>query len=82
MFTPHGWEHYTRWQQTDRPTLKRLDRLIEDSLRSPSSGIGKPEPLRHVLARCWSRRITDEHRLVYRVEGDDLVILQARYHYD
>jgi len=82
VFTPHGWEHYTRWQQTDRPTLKRLDRLIEDSLRSPSSGIGKPEPLRHVLARCWSRRITDEHRLVYRVEGDDLVILQARYHYD
>ncbi len=82
MFTPHGWEHYTRWQQTDRPTLKRLDRLIEDSLRSPSSGIGKPQPLRHVLARCWSRRITDEHRLVYRVEGDDLVILQARYHYD
>jgi len=44
VFTPHGWEHYTRWQQTDRPTLKRLDRLIEDSLRSPSSGIGKPEP--------------------------------------
>jgi len=82
VFTPHGWEHYTRWQQTDRPTLKRLDRLIEDSLRSPSSGIGKPQPLRHVLARCWSRRITDEHRLVYRVEGDDLVILQARYHYD
>jgi toxin YoeB len=61
--------------------LKRINRLIEEALRDPASGIGKPEPLRHMLAGCWSRRISEEHRLVYLVDGDDLVILQARYHY-
>jgi toxin YoeB len=56
--------------------------LIEDMLRDPFAGIGKPEPLRHVLQGCWSRRIDAEHRLVYMVEDEDLVILQARYHYE
>lgn len=81
VFTPHGWDDYTYWQTTDRATLRRINRLIDDALRDPTAGIGKPEPLRHVLAGCWSRRITDEHRLVYLVDGDDLVILQARHHY-
>lgn len=62
--------------------MKRINRLVDDALRDPSSGIGKPEPLRHVLAGCWSRRIDAEHRLVYLVDGADLVVLQARYHYE
>jgi len=82
VFTPHGWEDCQYWQATDRQTLKRLNRLLDDTLRDPFSGIGKPESLRHVLAGCWSRRIDEEHRLVYLVDGDDLVILQARYHYE
>ena len=81
VFTPNGWEDYQHWVQTDRATLKRLNRLIEDVLRDPYTGIGKPEQLRHVLSGAWSRRITEEHRLVYLVDGDDVVILQARYHY-
>jgi toxin YoeB len=62
--------------------LNRLNRLLNDVLRDPSVGIGKPEPLRHVLAGCWSRRIDEEHRLVYLVDGDDVVVLHARYHYE
>lgn len=81
VFTPHGWEDYQHWVQTDRATLKRVNRLIGDVLRDPFTGIGKPEQLRHVLSGAWSRRITEEHRLVYVVDGDDVVILQARYHY-
>lgn len=81
VFTPHGWEDYQHWVQTDRATLKRINRLIDDALSDPFTGIGKPEQLRHVLSGAWSRRITEEHRLVYLVDGDDLVILQARYHY-
>ena len=80
-FTPYGWEDYTFWVDTDRAMLRRVDRLIEAALRDPTSGIGKPEPLRHLLSGAWSRRIADEHRLVYLLDGDDLVILQARYHY-
>jgi toxin YoeB len=81
FFTDHGWDDYQHWVANDRRTLKRLNRLIEDALRSPLEGIGKPEPLQHLLAGAWSRRIDDEHRLVYVVRDDDLVILQARYHY-
>jgi len=81
-FTPHGWDDYRYWQSADKATLKRLNRLLYAALRDPLSGIGKPEPLRHILAGCWSRRIDDEHRLVYLVEGDDVVVLQARYHYE
>ncbi|WP_324651629.1 Txe/YoeB family addiction module toxin [Georgenia sp. H159] len=82
VFTPNGWADYTFWQQADRRVLTRINRLIDDSVRDPTAGIGKPEPLRHVLAGAWSRRITEEHRLVYLVDGDDLIILQARFHYD
>ncbi len=81
VFTAHGWDDYKYWLQTDRQVLKRINRLIDDAVRDPTDGIGKPEPLKHMLAGAWSRRITEEHRLVYLVDHDDLVILQARYHY-
>ena len=80
--TPHGWGDYIYWQTTDRSILKRINRLIEDARQDPFAGIGKPEQLRHALSGTWSRRITEEHRLVYLVDGDDLVILQARFHYE
>jgi toxin YoeB len=82
VFTPHGWEDYLYWQATDRTTSKRINRLLEAVLRDPLTGIGKPEQLKHVLQGCWSRRIDEEHRLVYLVDGDDVVVLQARYHYE
>lgn len=82
VFTPNGWSDYTFWLTADRHMVKRINRLIDDALRDPVAGIGKPEPLRHMLAGTWSRRITEEHRLVYLVDGDDLVILQARLHYE
>lgn len=81
VFTPHGWEDCLHWQSADRQVLRRVNRLLEDCLRDPFDGIGKPEQLRHALAGAWSRRITEEHRLVYLVDGDDLVVLQVRYHY-
>ena len=81
VFTPNGWEDYRYWQKTDRAILKRLNRLLDETLREPFGGIGKPEQLRHALAGAWSRRINEEHRLVYLVDGDDLVVLQARLHY-
>jgi toxin YoeB len=80
-FTPYGWDDYKYWLQADRQTLKRINRLIDDALRDPTAGIGKPEPLKHLLTGAWSRRITEEHRLVYLVDADDFVILQARFHY-
>ncbi|MBB6346361.1 toxin YoeB [Nonomuraea muscovyensis] len=81
-FTSQGWEDYIHWQTADRQLLKRINRLIEDALRDPYAGIGKPEPLKYALAGAWSRRITDEHRLVYLVANDEIVILQARYRYE
>jgi toxin YoeB len=81
VFTAHGWADYTYWLTADRNNVKRINRLIDDAVRDPFTGIGKPEQLRHALTGAWSRRITEEHRLVYLTDGDDLVILQARYHY-
>jgi toxin YoeB len=81
-FVPVAWEDYRYWQVTDRKILKRINQLVDDITRDdPFTGIGKPEPLRHHLSGAWSRRINDEHRLVYLVQDDDLVILSARYHY-
>ncbi|MFI5730129.1 Txe/YoeB family addiction module toxin [Kribbella sp. NPDC051587] len=80
VFTPNGWEDCAYWQHVDRQ-VKRINRLIEDVLRDPQSGIGKPEPLKHMFQGVWSRRIDSEHRLVCLVDGDDLVVLQARFHY-
>lgn len=76
-----AWEDYTYWQTADRKVLKRIKTLIDACLREPFAGIGKPEQLKYGAQGAWSRRITEEHRLVYLVDGDDVVILQARYHY-
>lgn len=81
VFDQDAWEDYQHWGQKDRGMLKRLNRLIDNCIRSPFSGIGKPEPLRDDYSGWWSRRIDEEHRLVYRADGDDLVIAQCRYHY-
>jgi toxin YoeB len=70
------------WVKTDRKAASRTLELVEAVMADPFSGIGKPEPLKHELAGCWSRRVTQEHRLVYRVFADRIVFLQARYHYD
>ena len=72
---------YLYWQQTDKAKLKRINQLIRDIQRNPFDGIGKPELLKHELAGLWSRRIDDEHRLVYAVEGENIIIVQCRYHY-
>jgi toxin YoeB len=76
-----AWDDYLYWQQTDKKVLQRINDLIKDSLRTPFKGIGKPEPLKGNFAGCWSRRITDEHRLIYKVVDNRLHILQCRYHY-
>lgn len=81
VFLGESWEDYVYWQQTDKGTLKRISLLIKDIQRAPFSGIGKPEPLKFDMASCWSRRIDAEHRLVYRIQDEMLVILQCRYHY-
>jgi len=80
-FTANAWDEYTALLGEDRPLVKRINQLIEAIARDPFSGIGKPEPLKHQLAGYWSRRINEEHRLVYRVDGDLLTIVQCRYHY-
>ena len=82
VFTAKGWEDYQSWQRLDRAVLKRVNRLIDDCLRDPFGGIGKPERLKYGVPDAYSRRITEEHRLVYLVLDDDLVILQCRYHYE
>jgi toxin YoeB len=81
IFSEHAWEDYLYWQRTDRKILQRINTLIRDIQRAPFQGIGKPEPLKHGLSGYWSRRITDEHRIVYKVEADSLFIAQLRYHY-
>jgi toxin YoeB len=81
VFSPQAWDDYQHWQTADRPTLRRINRLINEVRRSPYEGIGKPEPLKYGLAGAWSRRITDEHRLVYRITAQSVEILQARYRY-
>ena len=81
IFAPEAWEDNLYWQETDKQAIRRIHLLIKDAMRSPFSGIGKPEPLRYALSGFWSRRITEEHRMVYKVEKDDLLIAQLRYHY-
>ena len=82
LWTAAAWSDYVYWQGQDRKTLKRINALIQDAMRSPFDGIGKPEPLRETLSGFWSRRIDDVNRLVYAVEDGALVILACRYHYD
>ena len=81
-FVSTGWDDYLWWQANDRVTLRRVNRLIEDIVRNGHNGIGKPEPLRQNLAGYWSRRVTSEHRLVYALEGDAVVIVSCRFHYE
>ncbi|MFV0420603.1 Txe/YoeB family addiction module toxin [Oleidesulfovibrio sp.] len=82
-WTAHAWDDYLFWQKADKTVLKRINMLIKDAMRTPFEGIGKPEALRFDLAGYWSRRIDQEHRLVYSYEGktDTLIIVQCRYHY-
>ena len=80
-FNADVFDDYNNWAETDKQVFKRLVSLITDCQRSPFKGIGKPEPLKHQMKGCWSRRITDEHRLVYQVTPDYLVIISCKYHY-
>lgn len=79
-FDANGWEDYVSWQEQDRKTLKRINALLKDVLRDPFDGLGKPEPLRHILVGAWSRRIDATHRLVYLVTDSHIVVLQACDH--
>jgi toxin YoeB len=81
FFADEAWEDYLYWQQTDKKILRRINELIREIQRTPYAGIGKPEPLKHALQGYWSRRITSEHRIVYKVTGEGVLIAQLRYHY-
>jgi toxin YoeB len=82
IFTNNSWEDYISWQSEDKKILKKINDLIKDIRRTPHSGAGKPEPLKYDLAGFWSRRIDREHRLVYQVIEDEILIYSCRYHYD
>ena len=81
IFAPKAWDSYLYWQKTDKAMVKRINLLIKDIQRNAFEGIGKPEPLKHALSGFWSRRINDEHRIVYKVTDDNILIAQLRYHY-
>ena len=82
VFQTLAWDQYLYWQEADKKILQRINDLVKDTLRSPFKGIGKPEPLKGNYSGCWSRRINDEHRLVYAIRDKRLHILQSRFHYD
>jgi toxin YoeB len=81
IWSEKSWEDYLYWQQTDKQVLKKINTLIKDIQREPFSGIGKPEPLKHQFSGFWSRRITDEHRLVYEISENTIGIVACRFHY-
>ena len=81
IFSENAWEDYLYWQKTDKKILNRINKLIKETKREPFGGVGKPEPLQHGLGGYWSRRISEEHRIVYKVTDDALLIAQLRYHY-
>ena len=81
VFADQAWEDYLYWQKQDRRMVERINKLIRETRREPFAGVGKPEALKHALAGFWSRRITDEHRMVYRVEDNALLTAQLRFHY-
>ena len=80
-WTDEAWKDYIYWQTQDKKTLKRINKLIEETRRLPFEGIGKPEPLKANLGGYWSRRIDDKNRVVYSVEDDSIIILSCRFHY-
>ena len=79
IFADEAWEDYLYWQRQDRRMVDRINKLIRETQREPFTGVGKPEPLKHALAGYWSRRINEEHRMVYKIEGDALLLAQLRY---
>ncbi|MBW1785914.1 MAG: Txe/YoeB family addiction module toxin [Deltaproteobacteria bacterium] len=81
IFSNHAWDDYLFWQKTDNKILRRINTLIKEIQRNPFEGMGKPEPLKHALSGYWSRRITDEHRFIYKVSEKAIHIAQLRYHY-
>lgn len=81
VVSSHAWEDYLFWQSTDAKQVRRINQLIKEIMREPHSGMGKPEPLKHAFQGYWSRRIDSEHRIVYKVVGDQLWIAQLRFHY-
>lgn len=81
VFAEKAWEDYLHWQKTDKKILNRINALIKEIQRDPFEGVGKPEPLKHALSGYWSRRINDEHRIVYKIHDGAILIAQLRYHY-
>ena len=81
-FVDESWEDYLFWQETDKKMLKKINSLILDISRTPYTGLGKPEPLKYQYQGLWSRRINDEHRLIYKIENDEIQIFKCRHHYD
>lgn len=81
LFTDDAWEDYLYWQQTDKQTLRKINQLLKEIQRTPFTGIGKPEPLKHQLQGCWSRRIDSEHRLIYEIVDNTLRVIGCRFHY-
>ena len=81
IFANEAWEDYVYWQKQDKKIVERINKLIGEVKRDPFDGVGKPEPLKHALSGFWSRRINDEHRMVYKIEGGELLLAQLRYHY-
>ena len=82
IFSKNAWEDYISWQTEDKKILKKINELIKDIMRTPYEGIGKPEPLKYDLAGFWSRRIGLEHRLVYQIQNNEILIYSCRFHYD
>ncbi len=82
VFVDESWEDYVYWQETDKKIVRRINDLLKDISRNPFSGLGKPEPLKYKYQGYWSRRINEEHRLIYQVRGNEVLIAKCRYHYD
>lgn len=82
VFVEESWEDYLYWQQIDRRKLNKINELLKDIARNPVDGLGKPEPLKYKYSGFWSRRIDNEHRLIYKVEADSILIAKCRFHYD
>ncbi len=82
VFVEESWEDYLYLQKTDKNKLKRINELLKDISRNPYHGIGKPEPLKYKYSGFWSRRIDDEHRLIYQVKDEEILIAKCRFHYD
>ena len=81
-WTDDAWADYLYWEREDKKTLKKINQLIEDIVRRGNTGIGSPEPLKHDFSGFWSRHITQEHRLIYQVKENEVLIISCRYHYD